>query len=184
MPRSGYSKSASGDEILRAIGYAAARDAAVKRAGLVLQAEWKELLNRPGSGKRYEAGVAFITTRGSPRRVVAVKGSPLHPSRSSPHTAAAPGEPPAKDRGLLAASVLVGDVRDGALRVGMGGPRGRIGKAQEYGVNTAGSQVGRHPAPGFRIPPHPHARPAADRARDKMGDAMRVTLAKGIKGTE
>lgn len=175
MPRRGYSQSASGKEILEAIGYTAARAAGLKRAGVAVQTEWKTLLNQPGFGKRYEAGVAFITHGG---RVFPVKGTPLNPGRATPHVASAPGQPPAKDRGLLAASVVVGDVEEDTVRVGMGGRRGRIGLALEYGVNTAGSQVGRHPGRNFRILPRPHARPAAELARDNMTDGVVVELRK------
>lgn len=169
MPSDGWSKNATADELLRGIGYTAARTAALRRAGVVLQSEWKQLLNQPGRGKRYEAGLAFITTSGAPRRVVAVRGTPTFPGRNAPHTASAPGDPPAKDRGVLAAAVQVGNVdRRGNLRVGMGGPRGRIGEALEFGVNTPESRVGRHPAPGFKIDPRPHGRPAGKRAAPKM----------------
>lgn len=182
MPRKGWSKDASGKEILDQLGIMAARKAALLRAGVVFQSVWKETLNQPGSGRRYEQGVSFITTRGAPRRVVPVAGTPGHPGRARAHTASAPGEPPAKDRGILAASVQVGQATDGTVRVGMGGPRGRIGLALEYGVNTAGSQVGPHPAQGFKVDPRPHARPAKEDAVPRMTQGVVAVLRQKTKG--
>jgi hypothetical protein len=182
MPRAGWSKGASGNEILEQMGILAARRAAVLRAGVIFQGVWKEVLNQPGGGKRYEQGVAFITTKGSPRRVVPVKGTPGHPGRARAHTASRRGEAPAKDRGVLAASVLVGQESDGRVRVGMGGPRGRIGLALEYGVNTAGTRVGPHPATGFKIDPRPHARPARDEAARQMTKGIVTVLKTKTKG--
>jgi hypothetical protein len=155
---------------MRTVGVLRARRVGLYRAAVILQSVWK---------------VAFFTTRGSPRRVVAAQGSAKLPSRSRPHRAAKPGDPPAKDRGLLAASVGIDPPAAGQVkrrvRVGMGGSRGRIGLALEKGVNVAGSAVGRHPARNFKIEPRPHARPAGERAKPAMTKGVVIVMRKASR---
>jgi hypothetical protein len=176
MPGAGWTKDASPEEFLRVTGILAARKAALLRAGAILQSEWVEILGSPGTGKLYEEGFAFITTKGAPRRVIRIRGSAKFPGRSAPHRASAPSLPPAPDRGTrggLRGSVLIDDSSPERVRVGFNAAQnGRIALALEYGVNVAGSRVGRHPAENFRIAPRPHARPAGDRARPLMTAAI------------
>ena len=182
MPRKGWTETASADEFMRTVGILRARQAGLFAAAKTLQSVWADTLSAPGTGKLYEAGVAFFTTKGSPRRVVATKGSPGLPSRARAHRASKPGDPPAKDRGLLAASVAIDPPAAGSIknrvRVGMGGTRGRIGLALEKGVNVAGSAVGRHPATNFKIEPRPHARPAGERAKPAMTKGITIAMRK------
>jgi hypothetical protein len=144
--------------IIAGVGILAKARHGLQQAALELQSEWKGLLAQRGSGETYTH--RFATIGG---KVVPLAGD----SRPA-HTASAPGQPPAKDTGELAASIQIDD-RGDRIRVGT---NLRKGLALEYGVNTVGSKVGAHPDPGFVILPRPHARPAKDRAEPKMKDRM------------
>lgn len=170
----GWSLNASPTQVIGALGFIAARQAALKRAGIELQGEWKDVLNQAGSGKRYEPGIAFITKNG---RVIAIPGSPDNPGRSSAHTASAPGEPPAPDTHKLGQSIAVVEMND-TVRVGT--PL-RKGLALEYGVNVSGSRTGPHPGRNYVLEPRPHARPAAKAARVGMTSAIKYAMGTGRK---
>jgi len=170
----GWTLKASPAQIVAGMGMMAARKGALKRAAIELQGEWKDVLNQPGSGKTYPAGISFITKGG---RVIAIPGSPGHPGRSSSHTASAPGEPPAPDTHQLGQSIGVAEVGEN-MRVGTGL---RIGLALEYGVNVAGSRTGPHPGKNYVLQPRPHARPAKEAAKDGMTAGVRYALGKGTK---
>lgn len=161
--------------LVQNLGLIGAADGAMLVAAGELQSEWKKVLSRPGSGKLYEAGMSFFTTAGAPRRVVAYRTAHGGPRRSTAHRASAPGDPPATDFGHLRAAVDIEREGVAAYRVGMGGNEGRIGLALEYGVNVAGSKVGRHPAKNFRIDPRPHGRVAVEEGLPNMREsALRV----------
>jgi hypothetical protein len=145
--------------VLAGVGIVVRMRQALQQAALELQSEWKGLLAQPGSGATYTN--RFATIGG---HVV-----PFADDARPPHTASAPGQPPAKDTGELAASIQIDDSDVDRIRVGT---NLRYGLALEYGVNTVGSKVGAHPDPGFVILPRPHARPAKDRAEPKMKDRM------------
>jgi len=166
----GWSLNASPDQMIGALGFYAARDAALKRAGIELQGEWKDVLNQAGSGKTYGVGSAFITWKG---RVIPVKGTPTNPGRSSAHTASVAGEPPAPDTHQLGQSIAVVDMGDSTVRVGT---NLRYGLALEYGVNVSGSRTGPHPGRNYVLQPRPHARPAAKAAQGGMTNAVRYTM--------
>lgn len=173
----GWSLAKKPKDVLVTLGILAARDQALEKAAIDLQSDWIQQLNQPGSGKTYEAGTGFITHKG---RVIPVKARGKFRGRRSTHVASAPGESPAKDTGDLQRAVQV--VRSGAgYLVGMGGEIGRRGLALEYGVGTAGSQVGPHPG-GIVIEPRPHARPAFRRWQRTGPDRFRAGLKHGTKG--
>ena len=144
--------------VVAGVGILAAQHRGLKRAATVLQKEWKLLLSQRGHGKTYT--FRFATIGG---KVVPLTGA----SRPA-HTASKPGEPPAKDSGILAGSIQIDD-RGDRIRVGT---NLRYGLALEYGVNVAGSRVGPHPDKNFILEPRPHARQALDAARDEMNDEM------------
>jgi len=170
----GWTMAARPDQVIAALGVMKARDAALERAAIELQGEWKDVLNQPGSGRVYPAGLTFITKGG---RVIPIAGSPGHPSRSADHQASAPGEAPAPDIGSLRQSIDYAKVGE-HWRVGTGK---RHGLALEYGVNVAGTKVGPHPGKNYVLQPRPHARPAKEAAKDGMTEGMRYTMGRGTK---
>ncbi len=161
MPRAGWTLGASPSQIIAGLGLLAARDAALLRSGIILQSEWKQVLNTAGGGQTYDTD--FRTIKG---RVVPVGKA----ARS--HTASAPGEAPAPDTGQLKQSIAVVKV-SGGVRVGTGL---RYGLALEYGVNVSGTKVGPHPDPSFVLQARPHARPAFTRAKRKMTKGLSTRL--------
>lgn len=171
MPKPGWSQGASPERVLAVLGLAAARRAALLRAAITLQGEWKQILKRPGTGKMYGGDVTFITHNG---RVIPVRGSADNPTRGGTHVASAPGEAPASDTGTLANSIAVVETNDGGVRVGT---HLRYGLALEFGVNISGSKVGPHPAQNFRLEPRPHARPALRASRSDMTDSLKIGFA-------
>lgn len=158
----GWSLAATPRGMVAAIGILEHARQGLQRAAVELQSEWKQLLNQIGTGETYTH--RFATING---RVV-----PLTGDRRPSHTASAPGEPPAKDTGQLAASIQIDD-RGDRIRVGT---NLRYGLALEYGVNVSGSQVGPHPDPSFVLQPRPHARPAGTRAEKEMKAQMITAL--------
>lgn len=169
MSTAGWTLGMQPRNVVATLGLLKARDAAIMRAGIELQGEWKSLLNQPGGGKMYEAGTGFITTDGV---VVPITGQ--DGSRGSAHRASSPKEPPAPDKGTLKNSIAVVDMGDGTVRVGTGQ---RIGLALEYGVNVSGSRTGPHPGKNFVLQPRPHARPAKENATSGMTDTVAATFA-------
>ena len=69
----------------------------IRQKTLAVQAMAKVLLKIPGSGREYPAGEYFLNRH----------GKVYHWVRFTSHRASAPGEPPAGDTGLLAASILI-----------------------------------------------------------------------------
>ena len=177
MPKRGWSLFATPAQLLANTGLLAARRVGLMRAAVELQGEWKAILNQPGSGKVYEVGTSFITTRG---RVVPVKGTSKNPGRSSAHQASAPGEPPAPDRGILRNSIEI-DVKPDRIRVGTGL---RQGLALEYGVNVSGTKTGPHPGENYRLQPRPHVRPAGEAAKSPMTQGMKLEFQRKVRGPE
>lgn len=147
------------------LGLLAAADAGILGAANTLQTDWRRVLSRPGSGRLYAAGQAFFTSSTAPRRLVPFMSGQ---GRSHAHRASAPGEPPASDAGHLRAAVEVEREGVASYRVGMGGRIGRRGLALEFGVNTPGTKVGKHPAEGLRIDPRPHGRVAVADSQPNM----------------
>jgi hypothetical protein len=143
---------------------------ALREAAEILSGEWEEVLSGPGKGRYYEAGLRFITKGG---KVIPLRDR-SGVQRGKAHRASAPGDPPAKDSGILATSIHVGDSDPDELRVGPSNEsgRGRILLALEFGVNVATSKVGEHPG-GIVIEPRPSARQTLERARPKMIEAFR-----------
>jgi len=168
MPEPGWSLRVPADVLLRQMGIPQAQRRALARAAETLRAAWVDKLNQPGSGATYNTG--FITTKGSPRRVIPV-------GERVPHTASAPGEPPAPDTGAGRTSIVAVALDDG--------DRQRIGTnkrylfALEFGVNVPGSKVGQHPAEGFKIEPRPHARPVGEQMKPAMNEAFSAELGHG-----
>ncbi len=170
----GWTRDASPEDILRAIvGPPERVRAALRVAAEELRGEWAEVLSQPGRGKFYEAGLRFITKGG--------RTIPVHDRsgvrRGGGRTASAPGDPPARHTGLMAASIAIDDSNPDELRIGPSGPRARILLAMEFGVNVSGSKVGTHPG-GIVIEPRPSAAPALERARPKMIDGFRAMMAR------
>ena len=161
MPRAGWTLGASASDIVTGLGILAARDAALLRAGIILQTEWQRVLNTAGSGQTSD--LEFRTVGG---RVVPVGQA------ARAHTASAPGEAPAPDTGQLKQSIAVAKTTNG-VRVGTGL---RYGLALEYGVNVSGSKTGPHPDASFVLQARPHARPAMKRAKRKMTRGVQATL--------
>ena len=161
MPQAGWTLTASPGKILAGLGILASRDAALLRAGIVLQNTWSAELNKAGSGETYDT--EFRTIGG---RVVPVGKA----ARS--HTASAPGRAPAPDTGQLKQSIAVARVA-GGVRVGSGL---RYALALEYGVNVSGSRTGPHPDPNFVLQARPHARPSLPKAKRKMTKGIRTSL--------
>lgn len=161
MPRAGWTLGASASDIVTGLGILAARDAALLRAGIILQTEWQRTLNQAGGGQTYDTD--FRTIGG---RVVPVG------SAARSHTASAPGAAPAPDTGALKQSIAVVKTARG-VRVGSGL---RYALALEYGVNVSGSKVGPHPDASFVLQARPHARPSFKRAKRKMTKGIRSSL--------
>ena len=161
MAMAGWTLGVSPSEVIAGLGILGARDAALLRAGIILQTQWSAQLNQPGSGQTYDT--EFRTING---RVVPVGKA----ARS--HTASAPGEPPAPDTGELKRSIAVARVA-GGVRVGSGL---RYALALEYGVNVSGSKVSPHPDASFVLQARPHARPALKKAKRKMTKGIRTRL--------
>jgi len=182
MPVPGWSLNARPQQLLATVGLLTARRAALLRAGIELQGEWKEVLNTAGAGKEYGPGVSFITTKGKgARKVVAIAGSPGAPSRGSSHVASAPGDAPAPDTGTLKNSIGVVPQPSGAVRVGS---NLRYSLALEYGVNVSGSKTGPHPGENYRLQPRPHARPAKARAQEAMTAGIRLVMQGLVRGPQ
>ena len=178
--RPGWTRDASAGEFLKVTGILAAREAALNRAALVLQSEWDDVLGEPGAGRLYEKGFAFITSAGSPRKAIRVKGSSRIPGRTSDHVASKPFQPPAPDRGGrggLRSGVLIDNRKPDLVRVGFArGELGMIALALNYGVNVGGTRVRRHPATNLKIMPRPHAEKAGAQARPLMTKAVRAVF--------
>ncbi len=172
MSAPGWSLQGGPRSVLATIGLFAARRAALMRAGLELQAVWKDELNQPGTGTRYPAGSGFITKGG---KVIPIAGG--EGSRSVAHTASAPGAAPAPDTGQLRRSIAVAEMGD-EVRVGTGL---RYGLALEYGVNVSGSRTGPHPGRNFVLQPRPHARPAKAKAMGEMQKGARLVFAGKVR---
>ena len=164
--------------LLKAVGADKATEAGLFVGAQSLKGTWIKVLKRSGSGKLYRAGESFFTTKGAPRRVVSVMRQGGGLRRTSSHRASRKGEPPSSDFGNLASAVDTQRVNRGDYKVGMGGRTGRIGLALEYGVNVAGTKVGKHPAKNMRIDPRPHARLAK---REGLND-MRKDARRAMKG--
>lgn len=81
-----------------------------------LVADLKAELNKPGTGRTYTTN--FYTDKQGRVRPVGTR---------PPHTASAPGQPPAPDSGDLRDSI------DGEVVRGMGGPTVEVGTDKEYG---------------------------------------------------
>ncbi len=172
MSARGWSLQGGPAKVLGTLGIFAARRAALMRAGIELQSVWKDELNQPGTGTRYPAGSGFITKGG---KVIPIAGA--EGSRSSAHTASAPGAAPAPDTGELRRSIAVAEMGD-EVRVGTGL---RYGLALEYGVNVSGSKTGPHPGKNFVLQPRPHARPAKAKATGAMTKGVRLEFASKVR---
>jgi phage gpG-like protein len=144
----------------------------LRRAADRLQAEWQDVLSVPGTGREYRHEYRYSAKKG---RVIPLP----HLKRWKVHRASAPGDAPAPDSGDLRRSILVVEVDHNTIRVGT---NLRYGLALEYGVNVAGSKVGPHPDPSFRIEPRPHARPALKRAQGDMDELIKTSLRYPGKG--
>lgn len=116
-------------------------------AGLVLERTAKEMVSQPGKGKTYTATFITIGT-GAARKVIPVG------TRSKPHRAAAPGDPPAVDSGAGRNSIgheIVGDLL-------------RVGSALDYmGWQELGTD---------RMPSHPWLRPSFVKCQAQMTDVL------------
>ena len=177
MPAKGWSLGIPAPALLKAVGIDQATKAGVFAGAQSLRSTWFKVLKRKGGGKQYAAGLQFFTTKKSPRRVVAVMKAGGLPRRQSSHVASKPGDPPSSDTGALAEAVAVEEAEGhGAYKVGMGGKIGRIGLVLEYGLNVAGTKVGKHPG-GIVIQPRPHARTAKTEGLDHMRGQARVGFA-------
>ena len=178
--RSGWSLLIPAKALVGQLGLVGAADASMLAASATFQGDWRKVLSRPGSGRLYEAGQAFFTSAGSPRRVIPFRSSTGGPRRSRAHRASAPGDPPATDFGHLRAAVDIEREGVASYKVGMGGRIGRIGLALEFGVNTPGTKVGRHPGKGLRIDPRPHGRVAAADSLPNMRKSALATAKRGV----
>lgn len=172
MSARGWSLQGGPAAVLGTLGIFAARRAALMRAGLELQAVWKDVLNTPGTGKTYKRGTGFITKGG---KVIPIAGE--EGSRSSDHTASAPGAAPAPDTGQLRRSIAVAEMGD-EVRVGTGL---RYGLVLEYGNRVSGSRTGPHPGENFVLQPRPHARPAKAKATGAMTKGVRLVFAGKVR---
>ena len=166
----GYSLLLGPRALLNRLGIFASIDQGVERQAEVVATVWRRNLKKRGTGRLYEAGTSFITTKGTgPRRVIPVARAAG--ARTSAHRASAPGKPPAGDTGALVAAVATERAGFAKFKVGMGGKIGRIGLALEFGVNVSGSQVGEHPG-DITIEPRPHGRLSIRQARNRATEAL------------
>lgn len=164
-PKPGWTLNADPEDIAASLGLVAAARSGVMEAAAVLQEEWINLLKQEGSGRVYPADITFITHDGTVIPIEADLG------REEDHQASAPDEPPATDRGTLAASIgidpspqAVAPFTPGKIgRVRVGSPL-EYARYLEWGVDD-------HPG-GITIAPRPHARPAKEKAKEQMTDAI------------
>lgn len=144
--------------IAASLGILARADDGVMEAASVLQNEWTQLLKQEGSGKIYPENIRFITLKDQGRVIALVGEEDL--GREDEHQASAPDEPPATDRGTLSTSIGIDP----------SGPKVKVGSPLEHARYLEWG-VDDHPG-NITIAPRPHARPAADRAKEQMTDAV------------
>ncbi len=135
-------------ELLRRIGIKEGAKVALRETSELLRDETKKTLDQPGTGIVYTQILRTITLASGKKAVVPVA------LRDTPHRAAAPGEPPAKDKGDLQRSIGIDDSDPLRLKVGSDDEAATI---MEFGLPR-----GRHPA-GIEILPRPFFRATFDR---------------------
>ncbi|EYB67412.1 hypothetical protein DEIPH_ctg041orf0008 [Deinococcus phoenicis] len=124
---------------------AAAQQLANKRAALRAQELRTEIittLSQPGRGRTYTD--KFLMVGGQPL--------PIGGKRNKPHTASAPGDPPAVDSGDLRNSIGVQKIKDGHYRVGT---NKKHGVYMEFGTR--------------KVAARPWLRPSLEKLRSRRG---------------